>query len=82
VKTNCNYKLFWSGFLLLLTLTVPLYSLEDHQALTPPIGFSTWNEFGCNISEATLVTTGHLVIKKHTANWEGKELSLMSVLIR
>ncbi|MBN2037010.1 MAG: glycoside hydrolase family 27 protein [Chitinispirillaceae bacterium] len=40
------------------------------------MGFSTWNEFGCTISEATLVNTGHLMIKKHPANWEGRELSL------
>ncbi|HEX2957592.1 MAG TPA: glycoside hydrolase family 27 protein, partial [Chitinispirillaceae bacterium] len=50
--------------------------LEDHQALTPPMGFSTWNEFGCTISEETLVNTGHLMIKKHPADWEGKERSL------
>jgi alpha-galactosidase len=40
------------------------------------MGFNTWNFFGCNINEATLVNIGHLMIKKHPANWEGKELSL------
>jgi len=40
------------------------------------MGFSTWNEFGCNISEAPLVNIGQLMIQKHPANWEGKGLSL------
>ena len=40
------------------------------------MGFSTWNEFGCAISETTLVNTGQLMIRKHPADWEGKESSL------
>jgi alpha-galactosidase len=40
------------------------------------MGFSTWNEFGCTISEETLVSTGNLMIQKHPANWEGKQISL------
>jgi alpha-galactosidase len=79
MKPKFNHKLIWSGFLFLLTFSLSLYCLDDHQALTPPMGFSTWNEFGCNISEATLVNTGQLMIKKHPANWEGKELSLKDV---
>ncbi len=69
-----NYLLFIS--LLLLSFCYSAYSLDDNQALTPPMGFSTWNEFGCNINESTLVSTGHLMLKKHPPNWEGKELSL------
>jgi alpha-galactosidase len=76
MKTKINDKLFRLVFLFLPAFCSSGYCLEDHQALTPPMGFSTWNEFGCNISEATLVSTGQLMIKKHAANWEGKELSL------
>jgi alpha-galactosidase len=76
MKTKINHQPIWFGFLFLFTFNLSIYCLDDHQALTPPMGFSTWNEFGCNITEATLVNTGHLMIKKHPANWEGKELSL------
>lgn len=76
MKTKLNHKLFWFSPLLLLTFSLSIFCLEDNQALTPPMGFSTWNEFGCTISEATLVNTGHLMIQKHPANWEGKEISL------
>jgi alpha-galactosidase len=76
MKTLFNHRLFRYSISLLITFNIAVYCLDDQQALTPPMGFSTWNEFGCNITEATLVTTGHLMIKKHPANWEGKELSL------
>jgi alpha-galactosidase len=76
MKMKFDNKLFRFGFIFLFAFALSPYALEDHQALTPPMGFSTWNEFGCTISEATLVTTAHLMIRKHPANWEGKELSL------
>jgi alpha-galactosidase len=28
--------------------------LEDGLALTPPMGFNTWNKFGCNVSDAMI----------------------------
>lgn len=74
-KTSTN-KLIKFAFLHILTFCPSVYSLNDHQALTPPMGFNTWNGFGCNINEALLVTTGQLMIQKHPADWEGKELSL------
>src|SRR5665647_303083 len=76
MKTKFNHKLYWFSFSFLLLFSLSIYCLEDHQALTPPMGFNTWNEFGCNINEALLVNTGHQMIQKHPANWEGKELSL------
>lgn len=76
MKTKFDHKLFLFISLFLLTFNLSTYCLEDHQALTPPMGFNTWNEFGCNINEALLVNIGHQMIQKHPANWEGKELSL------
>jgi len=76
MKIKVDHKPVWPGFLFFLMCSVSVYCLEDRQALTPPMGFSTWNEFGCNISEETLVTTGHLMLQKHPSNWEGKALSL------
>ena len=76
LKKKYARNLFWLSSSVLLTYSTATYCLDDHQALTPPMGFSTWNEFGCNITETTLVNTGHLMIKKHPVNWEGKELSL------
>jgi alpha-galactosidase len=76
MKTNLNSNLFCCGFLFLLTFNLSTYCLQDGQALTPPMGFNTWNFFGCAINEATLVNAGHLMIKKHPANWEGREISL------
>lgn len=75
-KPKINKKPFWFSVLFLLKIYWSVYSLEDSQALTPPMGFSTWNEFGCSISESTIVSTGHLMLKKHPADWEGRELSL------
>jgi alpha-galactosidase len=76
MKAYFNHKHVWFSSMFLLTFSLSIYCLEDRQALTPPMGFSTWNEFGCNINESTLVNTGLLMIKKHPANWEGRELSL------
>lgn len=76
MKTKCNHRVVGLTFSILLSCSLSVFCLEDNQALTPPMGFSTWNEFGCNINEETLVNTGLLMIKKHPANWEGKEISL------
>ena len=76
IKAKSIHKLYRFSFLFLHAFNGLSYCLDDHQALTPPMGFSTWNEFGCAISEATLVNTGQLMIQKHPADWEGKESSL------
>lgn len=76
MHTLFNFKVIWLGSLVLCLFNVAAFCLNDNLALTPPMGFSTWNEFGCTISEETLVSTGNLMIQKHPANWEGKQISL------
>lgn len=52
-----------SGFLLLLSL-LPSYvcGLDNGLALTPQMGWNTWNHFGCDISEDTILGAAGAVI--------------------
>lgn len=45
-----------SGFVLALLMLVlpaarPAHALDDGQARTPPMGWNSWNRFGCDVSE-------------------------------
>ena len=56
------------------------FALQDGAARTPPMGFNTWNYFGCNnINEANVFGVAKAMLLKHAANWEGKTLSLADV---
>ena len=37
-----------AGFLL---MTCPSFALDNGLAKTPPMGWNSWNKFGCNVSE-------------------------------
>src|SRR6476620_6138631 len=37
-----------AGFLL---MTCPSFALDNGLAKTPPMGWKSWNKFGCNVSE-------------------------------
>ncbi len=54
-----------AGAVLALAATVPVQGAEERLALTPPMGWNSWNKFGCDVSEKliqetadALVTTG------------------------
>ncbi|MEM1247360.1 MAG: glycoside hydrolase family 27 protein [Acidobacteriota bacterium] len=41
----------------------PLASISAHLALTPPMGFNTWNRFGCDIDEELLRETADALVE-------------------
>ncbi|GHO70698.1 hypothetical protein KSC_095900 [Ktedonobacter sp. SOSP1-52] len=41
-------------FLLLPMFSHPAHALNNGVALTPPMGWNSWNKFGCNISESLI----------------------------
>lgn len=42
---------------LVLAASYPAPPLDDGQARTPPMGWNTWNKFGCNVSEQLIRET-------------------------
>lgn len=51
-----------SGFLLLGLLPSYVRGLDNGLALTPQMGWNTWNHFGCDISEDTILGAADAVI--------------------
>ena len=51
-------------FLGLLLLVCPCsgLALTNNLALTPPMGWNTWNHFGCNISDALIRATADAML--------------------
>lgn len=64
----------------MLLVPVGAFALNNGYARTPPMGFSTWNYFGCNgINEANVMAVAQSMVQIHAPNWEGKQISLQSV---
>jgi len=51
--------------LLLLLLMAPLARAGDGLALTPPMGWNSWNKFACNVSEK-------LILERPTRWWRAE----------
>ncbi len=50
-------------FLAILFLSASLYSQKFHSlALTPPMGWNSWNKFGCNVNENLIRETADAMI--------------------
>ena len=65
---------------ILLLVTEVSFALQDGLARTPPMGFNTWNYFGCEGNRETVILkVANAMVAKHPANWEGKEISLRDV---
>jgi alpha-galactosidase len=43
--------------LLLILVALPLAALDNGMAKTPPMGWNSWNKFGCNVSEKLIRET-------------------------
>ena len=57
-----------------------VFALQDGAARTPPMGFNTWNFFGCNgCNQANMLAVANSLLIKHPANWEGKSICLIDV---
>lgn len=83
-KKKCGLRgAFGHVFLALgvVALLIPsVYALQDGAARTPPMGFNTWNYFGCNgINETNVFNVAKSLVQTHPANWEGKVISLKDV---
>jgi alpha-galactosidase len=55
-------------FLALLAFSVSLHaedahSVSNHLALTPPMGWNSWNKFACNVSEELVRQTADAMVK-------------------
>jgi len=48
---------------IILSLISLNFCLDNGLGLTPPMGFNTWNHFGCNISEEIIKNAAHALIK-------------------
>jgi alpha-galactosidase len=44
-------KKMFTGFVLVLLLGSAAFALDNGLALTPPMGWNSWNKFACNVSE-------------------------------
>jgi len=64
---------------LLFLLPAGAFALNDSVARTPPMGFSTWNYFGCTgITQGNVLAVANAMTLVHAPNWEGKQISLKS----
>jgi alpha-galactosidase len=73
-------KFLWAAGTVMLLVPVGAFALNNGYARTPPMGFSTWNYFGCNgINEANVMAVAQSMVQIHAPNWEGKQISLQSV---
>ena len=64
----------------LFLLPLFAFAVNDHVQDVPAMGWNSWNHFGCNINEATVLSAAIAMHKKSTtANWEGKFISMQDV---
>jgi len=68
------------GSVVLFLMSGTSFALQDGVARTPPMGWNSWNYFACNlITEDVVLMTAQAFVKKHPANWEGKQISMLDV---
>ncbi|MGO9240992.1 MAG: glycoside hydrolase family 27 protein [Bryobacteraceae bacterium] len=48
--------------LLLILVALPLAALDNGLAKTPPMGWNSWNKFGCNVSETLIRGTADAMV--------------------
>ena len=81
VMFNATLKKFFvvSGCSLLL-LPAFAFAINDGVQLTPAMGWNSWNYYGCNINQTTILAQANAMVRKSTvANWEGKFISMKDV---
>ena len=62
-----------AAFILLVVLAV---SLDNGVGLTPPMGWNSWNRFGCNINEELIRQTADLLVSLGLADKGYKYVNL------
>jgi alpha-galactosidase len=64
----------------MLLMPVFAFAINDSIQDVPAMGWNSWNYYGCNISQATILTAANAMVKKSTtANWEGEYISMADV---
>ena len=53
---------FWLASSLLALLAVPAAALDNGLGKTPPMGWNSWNKFGCNVSEKLIRDTADAMV--------------------
>jgi len=57
-----------------------VFAIDDGIQRAPAMGWNSWNNFGCNINETTILNQAKaMAAKRTTANWEGKYISMKDV---
>ncbi|MFA7564277.1 MAG: glycoside hydrolase family 27 protein, partial [Candidatus Neomarinimicrobiota bacterium] len=52
-----------NGWLVIFLLCVPLMAQKfDKMALTPPMGWNSWNRFGCDVNEQLIRETADAMV--------------------
>ena len=51
------WLLFWS-----FAMAAPAYAADNKLALTPPMGWNSWNKFQCNVSEQLIKSTADAMV--------------------
>jgi alpha-galactosidase len=49
-------------FLVLFLIYFSAYSLDNGEGVTPPMGWNSWNHFGCKINETLIRKTADLLV--------------------
>src|SRR6185437_3985203 len=62
IFTNQFLFMKWFFVLLLLFGTICLRAQKKILAATPPMGWNSWNKFGCNISEDLVKQTADIMV--------------------
>ena len=52
-------KLLALASLLFMFCVADAYALDNGLAKTPPMGWNSWNKFGCNVNEKLIKEMGH-----------------------
>lgn len=56
------------GVLAILCLSSSIYSLNNGQGTTPPLGWNSWNAYGCNINEKIIRKAADLLVSTGLAD--------------
>lgn len=62
LRPKFDGTLLWFLVVSVWTLSSGVYALDNGLALTPQMGWNTWNHFGCNINEDTILSAANAII--------------------
>ena len=64
------------GLVVLWLLVAATWSLDNGLGKTPPMGWNSWNRFGCNINETLIRRTADLLVSTGLSDKGYKYLNL------